>query len=735
MTPRPHATATESPPRPRRGVTLVEMLVSVALLVLMMTIIVQVFQAATGAVSAAKTYQELDSSLRQLDSTLRTDLAGVTAHLTPPLDPKDNLGYFEIIENSHADNQGEDADDCLRFTTKAPEGQLFTGRFLNFYGGPRPTTVQSQYAEIIYFLRSGNLYRRVLLVAPELQSSVQLNATGYTPPGFPFPVSWQGLNDISAHPSPTGPIPGGSTLPPVLNTLGHLTNRENRYAAPRFFNDFSLPDGTAGQDGIPDDLNHDSIPDFWPTLTRSAIDNVRVAVPTAPPIVNIPYLTGQSKDTLWENALARTPANVANQDYSAAMAFPFIYPYAYSRPDPSGPLGGGWIHTPDPNNGATNVITDDPAQASASLSYANSLNRLNHSPLEVGDSLPAPVANQTWWGFPTWRETLAAAWLDPFSEVSNGRWDNTYYGQMTGLVPFPATLFPPGLTGVPYAAHYLPPMTSQLIGTAPYQRPLRLNPQPFTDGVGTLGANTFATPGGWNQGWEDDLILTGVRSFDVKAYDNSYGGYVDLGWGDDGRLAIPFYSAPAPAIKLQNFVYSGSAVTTPTLWSPPLLNGIGTSQFYWPPLLGAAGPGDTFYDRFNLYTSTYAHEGRIPPLYADQRFDTVSGLLNVGDEGQPGTIRLRRVWDSWSTDYSHAPSSGITPAGFILASDYQSLRPGATPVAGQPWGSPLDYPALPSYPAPYPMPLRGIQIQIRVTDPRGQYPKTLTIRQDFSDKL
>ena len=27
--------------------------------------------------------------------------------------------------------------------------------------------------------------------------------------------------------------------------------------------------------------------------------------------------------------------------------------------------------------------------------------------------------------------------------------------------------------------------------------------------------------------------MTGVRSFDVKAYDNSLGGYGDLGWGDD----------------------------------------------------------------------------------------------------------------------------------------------------------------------------------------------------------
>jgi hypothetical protein len=33
------------------------------------------------------------------------------------------------------------------------------------------------------------------------------------------------------------------------------------------------------------------------------------------------------------------------------------------------------------------------------------------------------------------------------------------------------------------------------------------------------------------------------------------------------------------------------------------------------------------------------------------------------------------------------------------------------------------------------MPLRGLQIQIRVVDPRNERVKVLTIRQDFSDKL
>ena len=113
---------------PPRGVTLVEMLVTLAILLLMMTAIVKIFQAATGALNAAQVYQELDNQLRLLDSTIRSDLNGVTARLTPPNNPNNNLGYLEYGENEFADVQGEDSDDYIRFTAKAPAGQPFTGR-------------------------------------------------------------------------------------------------------------------------------------------------------------------------------------------------------------------------------------------------------------------------------------------------------------------------------------------------------------------------------------------------------------------------------------------------------------------------------------------------------------------------------------------------------------------------------------------------------------------------------
>ena len=288
------------------GVTLVEMLVTLAILLLMMTAIVKIFQAATGSLNSAQAYQELDNQLRQLDATIRSDLNGVTCKLTPPNNPQNNPGYLEYGENEFADVQGEDADDYIRFTAKAPAGRPFTGRMWVpppnsanlhattgtpsatqlFEAGYQPITITSDYAEIIYFLRNGNLYRRVLLVAPERQSAVvptiNNQASFMTLDGLvtnqsflPFglggatAVSWQGMNDLSAHPAPTGPDPLAFAThnSVVLNTLADLTNRENRWAYQRFANDFqSNLTGAAPPDNLADDFNGDNVPDYYPSL-------------------------------------------------------------------------------------------------------------------------------------------------------------------------------------------------------------------------------------------------------------------------------------------------------------------------------------------------------------------------------------------------------------------------------------------------------------------------------------
>jgi len=659
-------------------VTLVEMLVTLAVLLLMMTAIVQIFQAATSALNGAQVYQELDNQLRRLDGTIRSDLRGVTARMTPPLNPKDNLGYFEYGENSFADLQGEDCDDYVRFTAKAPAGHPFVGRVwpqpvtsggnqvMNTNTNVLPITITSDYAEIIYFLRNGNLYRRVLLVAPDRQSSI-VQSNAFTPVVLGgFTVSWQGVNDLSAHPAPTGPNANitATAAPIVLNALGDLTNRENRFAAPRFANDFCLVTGAFGTDGVPDDLNTDGIPDFYPTLYTDSMGALPAGLIFAP---GYALPSGGSFLT---------------------MAFPYVYPGAYTHPehDPTTTIGvgaggvaPGWIHTPIP----------DYTQYPFDGTLANSLlylQRLNHAPIDVGDNLFTPSAQppvntagslqQTWWGFPTWRETLSAAWSDPTVQVNLNLIAAGTFAQPAGLNPRDPSIV------VANDGQLLPSMSALSA--------FRIAPQPYADDFGN-GSGIVSTGNNlnlWNISWEDELIMTGVRSFDIKAYDDLFGGFVDLGWGDDARLTnvAPGYLTGTPSTS----TWGGRTV-------------------------------DTF--------TTMAHEGRMPPLTADQRFDYQFGQQyypgltyngNVGDDRNT-VVRLRRVWETWSTEYTNAPAYAINNST-------------ASAADNDPTGPPFSPPIYPSYPPPYPAPLKGIQIQIRVTDPTNQRVKQMTIRHDFTDR-
>ena len=172
------STALKRRNRPRRGVTLVEMLVVVALVVLMMVILVQIFQQALGAMSASRTTQELDVVLRSIDSMIRSDLAGVTAKMTPPNDPALKQGYFEYMENAPPTSRARTPTTSWPSPPRPPKarsspaGSMAVDRHQRPRSGQQSTDgparhVTSQVAEVIYFLRNGNLYRRVFLVAPE----------------------------------------------------------------------------------------------------------------------------------------------------------------------------------------------------------------------------------------------------------------------------------------------------------------------------------------------------------------------------------------------------------------------------------------------------------------------------------------------------------------------------------------------------------------------------------------
>ncbi len=603
-------------PRPkRRGVTLIEMLVVVALLVLIMTIIASVFQSATGAVRASQITHDMEQALRRLEGTLRQDLLGVTARLTPPLDPKDNLGHFAYGENARADAQQEDSDDWISFTVKAPVGQPFTGRYWDPNapaGLPNPIIISSEFAEVLYFLRNGNLYRRVLLIVPERAGSQLSTLPLFNPTMLGGATcGWPGVNDISAHPDLNPRFGVGVILAPVPNTLGDLTNRQNRFAHPRF-----TPYQTRSSPAAADDLNTNGIPDYYPTLYPNAVGSQRASLLNEPAFTVTP-----NRDT-----------RVAAANGRDILAFPFVFPGAYSNP------------------------------AYPAYGQIRNLNPLNHSPLETGDSLgnPSTIAGgttQTYWGWPTWKETASPRWDDPVHSV------NSNFQQSVGL-SWDTTAF-----------RALPPMTTALLtvlndpGSIPAtftstSVPFRQAAQPFNDGTGSSHFTLqSAAPNDafWRNAWEDDLIMSGVRSFDVKAYDSVANAYIDL-----GPLTPP---SPLP----QAF----------------------------------------------LTQNSFQHDGTMPPRTGDKRYDPQyfdkTGLQHDLGDDSPDTIRLVRVWDTWSTDYTNAPDTPYDP------------------TAGPPGGK---LPVYPSYPPPYPAPMRGIQIQVRIANqPDADRLRVLTIRHDFSDKL
>jgi len=198
----------------QRGFTLVELLVSVALVLLLMTLFAQIFASATDSLGTQRGIAENDQRARRLQTTLESDLARrtfralVNAKGIEPLqpdsltvagfpEPDDTLqrGYFYYAEN----DPNNDTDDVLQFTMQAFGSQIwadadippFVGKTVYFTNGNPATQLDqpevddghltwnaglgvmeviennrgaSQFAEVAYFLRHGNLYRRTLLI-------------------------------------------------------------------------------------------------------------------------------------------------------------------------------------------------------------------------------------------------------------------------------------------------------------------------------------------------------------------------------------------------------------------------------------------------------------------------------------------------------------------------------------------------------------------------------------------
>ena len=221
--------------RRRSGYTLVEILVALTLTMVLMTAVVTVFGGVGDGIAKSRRAMEQFDRLRTVAQQCDQDLKGITVTLDGrPTRPEENRGYLELIAASilptpqaynGATNTTDftvgagtaDAShvrsDILMFTTRNAT-RPFLGRYA-LSADPTNPTLQSDVAEVAWFLRGKNLHRRVLLVAP----GVAQNPSFASLPKNTF----FGSNDISAR------LVNGQIVP---NSLGDLTKRENRFAHP-----------------------------------------------------------------------------------------------------------------------------------------------------------------------------------------------------------------------------------------------------------------------------------------------------------------------------------------------------------------------------------------------------------------------------------------------------------------------------------------------------------------------
>jgi len=183
--------------RSRRGFTLVEMLVSVGLVVLMMSLFAFIFQVATGTMSRQRTISQNNQKVRLVATLLTNDLKKRTFRNLVPFMPheledhptnfSDRRGYFYLSENSPY----VETDTVLQFTIDSENAEATAAVSRGFVGRAQahvgigngvinPTEhpdsdngrlgdnlATARHAEVAYFVRNGNLYRRLLLIRNE----------------------------------------------------------------------------------------------------------------------------------------------------------------------------------------------------------------------------------------------------------------------------------------------------------------------------------------------------------------------------------------------------------------------------------------------------------------------------------------------------------------------------------------------------------------------------------------
>ena len=261
----------------RRGFTLVEMLIAMALTLIMVYAIAEFYAYVGDTVRDGRAMIEMGGQLRAASQRLKRDLDSVSVRVVPWTDDGANSGYFEYFEGPHSDryplralnssgvvvagtaiedetggvptfnasngtNLIGDGDDILAFTIRSG-AEPFQGR--RFEPGVTDTFASSRYAEVIWWTGFKDvdgdstydadepryLFRRQLIILPNLGFVYDKEYETYDLARAGLVDDYYPENDVAAKivacPSSADPMKTVYRFSAVA--LHELTRRDNRF--------------------------------------------------------------------------------------------------------------------------------------------------------------------------------------------------------------------------------------------------------------------------------------------------------------------------------------------------------------------------------------------------------------------------------------------------------------------------------------------------------------------------
>jgi prepilin-type N-terminal cleavage/methylation domain-containing protein len=422
---------------PRPGFTLVEMLVAVALVLLLMTLFAQVFQIAGGSISTQRGIMENDQRARTAQILLTGDLNKRTFRFVVPYAFNENTsapeaalqrrqGYFSISENRTAN----DTDDVLCFTVDArntadsPDTLDYFGRALPLWPDPIPVSpplpplppavpgsvpvqfrddfffrqnlnqpetddsrldynqsATSPAAEVCYFLRNGNLYRRVLLLrqATSVATATHEAQQPQDQRGNRFLARWYNLSQFGT----TYRYPG--TFATSFDDMGNSQGQPANFW--RHF-DYSAHPGITDDGAMPPQYLYDGV-EFNGTASLQMPYTIQTFPYTAFALPFVPSgeFRPPTEIAYPANRFGHSPINPLPLSVSPG---PFRYPFG-GQPREYGSTGGvrWWVGRPTMEETSRGVFQYPMLVHALPNSTADPLNPFNEA-TAWADALPLP---------------------------------------------------------------------------------------------------------------------------------------------------------------------------------------------------------------------------------------------------------------------------------------------------------------------------------------------------------